>query len=682
MYRSRVRGYRDGCMPPTMLPPQRSSGRWGHVPALDGIRGLAVLGVVAHHLGHLRGGYLGVDAFFVLSGFLITNILLEEYATRGGIDLSRFWTRRARRLMPALVAVLAAVLTVERWLVDGVSDPALRREGLATLGYLYNWFAIADDVDYWSAFTAPSPLRHMWSLAIEEQFYVVWPLAVVAVGVMCRRRGRSIEPSVGLIALVGIAVSVAIAQAVWSPADTLRVYYGTDTRIAAILMGVAAAVLVRRLGLDRSVMPRRSWVGASGAILLVPIGWAWAVLDGTDELLYRGGLVATGVATTAVIVLVHQSPGTALDRALSWPLLRWLGRVSYGLYLWHWPIIVWMTPERTGLDGVALSVARVAVSLAVTVASFHLVEQPLRHRSTSPRRTLGVAVPTVLAMVLATVVVTSGPADARPGAGTRSTVPVPPTVEPRSAESSTLTSPPGPDGTPDGGAGDTPAVETSPEPMRLMIVGDSGAYFLGEALGAAASGDVVVLPRGEIGCGIVNLGGGASTDLGFLPDPPECERWPDRWSADAAAFAPTDVLVVLSWPGIGDRELDGRSVHPCDPLFDAHHRERFLLAVERAGSTGADVWLANSPDLAGEMSDDLSRQRIACINTSIESAVEAANSIELLAGRVHVLDIRSWVCPAEQCRVDIDGDVLRPDGLHFEGPGGLRAASWILGRLS
>lgn len=649
-----------------------------------------MLGVLAHHLGHLRGGYLGVDAFFVLSGFLITSILVDEWTADGRIDLARFWMRRTKRLLPALLVVLATVVVVERWFVDGTSRVTLRNESLATLGYVFNWYSIAADVDYWATFATPSPLRHMWSLAIEEQFYLVWPVIVVGLGWWCRRRATGLDRRLGIVAIVGTMVSIVVAQLVWSKTDVLRVYYGTDTRIAAISMGAAAAVFVRRFGLDRAAMPHRRRASAWGLVLVLPIGWAWVTLDGTDDLLYRGGLVATGLFTVGVVVLTYLAPGTALDRTLALRPLRWVGRLSYGLYLWHWPVIVWLTPERTGLDGFILLVIRLLVSFAATIVSYRLVEQPIRSMRTSGRTTAAVAIPAVLGLAVAVAGITAGGATgmapSRPEAGTRSTMPIPlPSTTVTSTTVTSTTGPPPPNDTSTVVTSTvvTSTVEEPPGPTRLMVVGDSGAYFLGELLlSAAEGGDVVVLPRGMIGCGVVNLGGGMMSDLGFLPDPAGCERWPDQWSDDAEVFEPTDVLLILSWPGVGDRELDGAMRHPCDPVFDAHHRDRLALAIEVAGSSGADVWLATSPDLASAPSGDVSIERVACVNQSIRRSVARADVEGPTAGRVHLLDLRGWVCPADVCLTEIDGDVLRPDDLHFEGPGGLRAAAWILSQLT
>ena len=215
-------------------------GRMQHQPALDGLRGAAVAGVLLFHAGHLRGGYLGVDAFFVLSGFLITSLLLAEGARTGTVALGAFWARRARRLLPALLAVLAFVAVYSLVVASAAERTTIRGDGLATLGYFANWRAIFSGTDYWALFGSPSPLEHTWSLAIEEQFYLVWPLLLVAITAAPRR----------VLALAG---GLAIASFVWmqvlyDPASPSRVYFGTDTRLASILIGAALAAWVALTG--------------------------------------------------------------------------------------------------------------------------------------------------------------------------------------------------------------------------------------------------------------------------------------------------------------------------------------------------------------------------------------------------------------------------------------------------
>ncbi len=672
-----------------------SSGR--HVPALDGIRGVAVLGVVLYHLGHLDGGYLGVDAFFVLSGFLITGLLIDEAQRSGDADrpariaLGAFWVRRAKRLFPALLVVLAAVVVMEGWLLeDGLDGPTLRVETLSGLLYVYNWQAIANDVDYWAAFQAPSPLQHLWSLAIEEQFYVLWPLVVAGlVWWLARRRtgGTRLTPAaaIGVAAAVGAAASALVAQLVHDPDEPLRVYYGTDTRIAAILFGAVAAALVRTHPL-RTRRARRL-LGAAALVLVVPIAWAWIALDGLSPVLYRGGLVATGLATTVVIAAVVVSPRSLVARVASWGPLRWCGLVSYGLYLWHWPVIVWATPERTGVHGWPLLVLRVAVFTALTVVSYVLVEQPIRRSSPSGRRTVAVALPALVAVGGLAVVATVGASvvSERPAAGARSTEPIPepPPTTAATAPPATATTDPGgtrapdaPGGTvtaTDGTAAATDGTEPPAAPARVMVVGDSGAYFMGPLLEAAAP-QVEVLQRGVVGCGIANAGGGSwSEGFGFLADPEGCEEWPARWSADAEQFRPDVVLVLLGWPGIGDRDLDGARRHPCDPVFDAYYEDRLELAVESAGAGGGDVTLVTVPYPVGDAGSALAVERVDCLNQSTTSVAARTGA--------SVLDLAGWLCPTTECRREIDGQELRPDGVHFDGPGGEVVAGWILDRL-
>ncbi len=413
--------------------------RLGHVPALDGIRGLAVLAVIAHHLDHMTGGYLGVDAFFVLSGFLITGLLVDEarfgkgtdvVGGTGRIDLGRFWTRRVKRLFPALALFLVVVVIVEAFVVDGART--LRREVFASLFYVYNWNAVVEGIDYWSSLAAPSPLRHMWSLAIEEQFYLLWPLVVVAVFAVVRRRSSRgswtsmAMARVGVVAAVLAIVSMAVAQLVYDQNDVLRVYYGSDARFAAILFGATAAIIVRRLPEPSAAAQRL--VGGAGVLLLIPLAWMWISLDGTSTLLYRGGLVGAGLAVTFVVAAVVIAPTSGLARLMSIRPLRWCGLISYGLYLWHWPIIVWITPDRTGLDGIALFAVRAALTLGITLASYFLLEQPIRRSNVGNGRT-ALSAMAVLVGVLAITLLASAsmkPALEQPAAGTRSTVPIPP----------------------------------------------------------------------------------------------------------------------------------------------------------------------------------------------------------------------------------------------------------------
>ena len=345
-------------------------------PRLDGLRGLAVAGVIAFHLGYVwaPGGFLGVDIFFVLSGYLITSLLLTEHARTGRIDLRRFWTRRSRRLLPALVLVLSAIVL----LVPASTTPAergmIRDDGLATLVYGANWRFAATGEDYFAQFADPSPLRHMWSLAVEEQFYLVWPLLVLALVALARR--RSAVPLLVTCA-AGIVASVGVLTALYSPGtDPSRAYYGTDSRVHQLLAGALLATILRRFATrpgERAARAAR-WIGPASAGVLVA---CLATLDSHEAAYYRGGSLAVAAAVVGLILAVEWGAGL-VPRLLSLRPLRYVGRLSYGLYLWHWPVLIWLAPAGYENAGIARDVVRLAVTFGLAVASFHLVEEPIR----------------------------------------------------------------------------------------------------------------------------------------------------------------------------------------------------------------------------------------------------------------------------------------------------------------
>ena len=361
---------------------------WTHVPALDGLRAAAVIAVLLFHAGHLRGGFLGVDLFFALSGFLITSLLIRD-SDGGGIKLSEFWGRRFRRLLPA-VFVMIAVVAVWSWLFGTAAElDGVKADGVFGLVYLANWHFIAESSGYWASFAQPSMFDHLWSLAIEEQFYVVWPLVVLGIWWGSKRPQRTLL----IVAITGVVLSFCAMLLLYDGGDPTRVYMGTDTRAASLLMGVIAATAPARALAARLVDRLGRRLDAVMVVIAAGIVASWFLVDGaTAGALYRGGLLLHSLAcATLVGLLVCAQPGR-ISRGLGWSPLAGIGVLSYGLYLWHWPLYVILSPERTGLDGAGLTALRIAASFVAAAVSFKVVEDPLRHRVGWVRGRAGIAV--------------------------------------------------------------------------------------------------------------------------------------------------------------------------------------------------------------------------------------------------------------------------------------------------
>jgi peptidoglycan/LPS O-acetylase OafA/YrhL len=383
------------------------------VRALDGLRAVAVVAVVAFHLneGGVPGGFLGVDLFFVLSGFLITSLLLAEWDERGAIAVVPFWRRRARRVLPLLLLTLVAVAVVTPALFDDVAG-RVRGELVAALAQGANWFEAVAGRSYFDTIGRPAPLRHLWSLGVEAQFYLAWPLAAAA-ALRHGGRRRLLQVSAGLV-----AASFVLQAVLFHPGgDPSRIYYGTDTRLGTVLAGAVLALMLARVRLGPQTADQLAALGGVGFLLLV------LRLDGASGFAYRGGLLLAATCAAALVAAATVE-GSWTSSVLSLRPLVWLGTRSYAIYLWHWPVV---TATRPGTDvdvhGLALLLLRLSLTLVLADVSTRLVDRGLRGTWPSlPRLSQRVA---LLATGLAVV---AAVASVEPAAGTRPVFYVSPTT--------------------------------------------------------------------------------------------------------------------------------------------------------------------------------------------------------------------------------------------------------------
>ncbi len=394
-----------------MPEPVRTGQRY--MPGLDGLRALAVLAVIAFHeqLGWAPGGLLGVGVFFTLSGYLITDLLLGQWSARGRLQLADFWARRARRLLPALFVMLA-VVTAWVTLADRARLAGLRGAVAAAGSYSSNWYLIIQNQSYFARFAPPAPLDHLWSLAVEEQFYLAWPWLLL-LGVLCLRkrqgargargaRGRDVRDirgrgpgAVRWLALPTLALAAASAVAMlalYHPGlDPTRVYEGTDTRAFGLLVGAALAMAWPSRRPAPSARVGRTLLDVGGVAGLAVIAVMIWRAGQYSPFIYRGGLILLSVATAAVLAAAA-CPGTWTGRALGWEPLRWLGVRSYGVYLWHYPIIVLTSPANS-TENLTRAALQTAATITAAALSWRFVEEPIRHgalgrlwaRARSPR---------------------------------------------------------------------------------------------------------------------------------------------------------------------------------------------------------------------------------------------------------------------------------------------------------
>ena len=496
--------------------------RLGYIPALDGLRAVAVIAVLFYH-GNVRwmpGGFLGVDVFFVISGYLITSLLLSDWREHHRIRFGNFYLRRARRLLPALFVMLGVVALYSLlFLPDMVAE--LRGQVAAAVFYVENWWLIFHKVSYFVAAGRPSLLRHVWSLAVEEQFYLLWPLIL---SFLLARFGRRRDQLLFAV-LGGVLASTVLMAILYQPfTDPSRVYFGTDTRASTMLIGAALAIIWSPWRLTRDTGRNAPLVLDVMAVVgLLGVVWFFLNAGEIDSWMYRGGFLVVALFS-ALLIAATVHPAARLTPALFGlkPFL-WIGIRSYGIYLWHWPIFMVTRPHADiPLTGIPLLVLRIALTFGAAALSYRYVEEPIRHgalgrwwhtfqRATGERRrrlrtTFAVGGG---AVVLGTLVIAAGLAGAEPagrpaGLPSRSALVLAPTVPPPQTTPPSTTSPvPTTTAVP---ATTAPATTTSPtttvpappvSATRVTAIGDSVMLGAAQALQTTIGSDKLYLDAAE-----------------------------------------------------------------------------------------------------------------------------------------------------------------------------------------
>jgi peptidoglycan/LPS O-acetylase OafA/YrhL len=564
------------------------------------VRALAVAAVLVYHLGttgdsahFLKGGYLGVDVFFVLSGYLITSLLIAEARTTGGISIKKFYIRRAKRLFPAVFTLLAVVaLVVIIWLPDQAHQ--LRSDLMAAVGYATNWWLIFQDTSYFGNGDRPRLLTHLWSLSVEEQFYLIWPLVMIF---FARKKIR--RPVMLIILGAGVLISTVVGILLYDPwADPSRVYFGTDTRALAPLLGAALAVAARpwRYRPDERASGYLDVIGVAG---LAALGVTAALLGDNSPVLYRGGFLGIA-ALGAVLVFVAGHPGSTLGAALG--SLRWVGERSYAIYLWHWPVFVLTRP---GLDvpltGAANTALRIALTVVLADLSYRLIERPIRtpgyfldnpkpaHRAkeiTVPvLRTAALIVASTVAVTTVTVQlvdavapaaavpVDDGPAAAIDLAGAAASPSAVPSVSASAAP---------------------PPAALNGKPPSVAIFGDSQGMTLMANKPSNLGTYLAVTDATIEGCGV--LTGRVASRTGEKRDlAANCGAWLTRWASSATRLKPRVAFVMIGAWEMFDLTLTSGTLKFGTPEWDAHVSDALKQGIDALLAAGSKVALALTP---------------------------------------------------------------------------------------
>ena len=675
-----------------------------HIDGLDGLRGLAVAGVVVYHggFGWASGGFLGVELFFVLSGFLITSLLIREWLDAGTVTLSGFWARRARRLLPALfvLVVVIGIYYASRGTLGSV--PGLFGDGVSALFYYSNWHQVAAGAGYFIQTGPTSPFQHTWSLAIEEQFYVLWPLLLLGVagriGGSARGRPTPAAAARFLGGMLGLCLLLLIASTI----DTLvlfdrgrrldRVYYGTDTRATGLLAGAALAFgmsrwrqwTAARPNPARRVPARRTAALSLGSLgLLVGALALMGGVQGEDHWLYPWGFLLLDALAAGLIFVVVSTPRAIASRVFSLRPLRYLGNISYGVYLWHFPLFLWLDGPGTGLSGAALFAVRMLAAIAVSVLSYHLVEQPIRQRRWPIWIVRGRAPVTAgagvisLALAASAAAVPTGPSAPAPAipaalaghdascAVRLTNAPAYGTVAPPKSEEASFQVRSLIRGTVAWPNTITTKTFRRCPPDRALVIGDSIAFTIGvPPLYDEDRAGMALANAAILGCAF-GLRGDVDVNGTWQAPPRACPGALAGWAAQARAFGAREIIFELGYRDEFDWRWNGQVVGLGDPAFDAYVESRIRRYISVLGDGGRRKLLfltipfVSPPAQAdGNPAPQASTARHERINTLIRQAAAAAGA------QASVLDIDRTISPAGHYQTTLNGQLCRFDGIH------------------
>ena len=567
--------------------------KMGYEPSLDGIRAFSVIAVMLYHanVAWLPGGFLGVEVFFVVSGFLITSLLIEERESNHRINLKQFWIRRARRLLPAFFVMLCATaVCVAFYATD--SAPDFRRDMLPSLGYFSNWWQIfAVDTPYFAASSLPV-LRHLWSLAVEEQWYLIWPLLFTLVF-----GAKWMRPKISGALLITCSGAIMVTTALRFVEDnetrTNFLYLSTFTRSSGLLLGAAVALLWRpwRKISTRFVLARSMVADALAIGSIAVIGYLMATVHVADARLYQGGLAATTIASAVIVAVVMRPNGLLIKRVFSYNFFAEIGRRSYGLYLWHWPIFV-VAHARDSIDRLAIALA---ATIIINEFVYQYVEIPTRHGAlgnwwrnrqqlSAMHRRLPIFVATVVVTSLGFTGVKVAGIQARDMSIDTSNAKVEFAVPTTVTSASSLP------------AASTTSTTIAKLPRKLVIVGDSQARSLAVNKPSGIKKTFVITDGSIDGCGVYNKGVGVGgTNGNFRRNFANCVGFEKSWAKSARKAKADVALVVIGAWEVLDLKFGSSTLAFNTPAADAMFRSQVRVGVNALRATGATVALLEVP---------------------------------------------------------------------------------------